>query len=330
MARYILSIDGGGIRGVAPARMLVHMDRALQRAGGPRVSEAFDLLVGVSTGALVAAALAAGPSDPAAVVELYRTQGERIFGRQGLLAGLRNFFRQKHSAKPLEALLKEVFADLTLGQLRRNLLIPFYSMHPGEPRAVFAHGGPAYPPDAGGHDYSPLLLREVVRASTAAPTYFNPAEVRENGASERVAYLGIDGGLFANNPALCAYVEARKLFPGEEIVVVSMGCGKAKTTYPRGIRNWGLFDWIAPAHGVPLLKAVMHGQTDSVDHQMRVLLGPAGGDAFYRFEFPLDDVGKGLDDASAANIDRLIAAADRAMAEGAATVADFVARRGAP
>lgn len=330
MARYILSIDGGGIRGVAPARMLVHVDQALQRAGGPRVSEAFDLLVGVSTGALVAGALAAGPSDPAAVVELYRTQGERIFGRQGLLAGLRNFFRQKHSAKPLEALLKEVFADLTLGQLRRNLLIPFYSMHPGEPRAVFAHGGPAYPLDAGGHDYGPLLLREVVRASTAAPTYFNPAEVRENGASERVAYLGIDGGLFANNPALCAYVEARKLFPGEEIVVVSMGCGKAKTTYPRGIRNWGLFDWIAPAHGVPLLKAVMHGQTDSVDHQMRVLLGPAGGDAFYRFEFPLDDVGKGLDDASAANIDRLIAAADRAMAEGAATVADIVARRAAP
>lgn len=327
MARYILSIDGGGIRGVAPARMLAHLDEALRRAGAPAVADAFDLLVGVSTGALVAGALAAGDREPSAIVELYRTQGERIFGRQGFLAGLRNFFRQKHSAKPLEALLKEVFADLALGELRRNLLVPFYSMHPGEPRAVFAHGGPAYPPGAGGHDYGPLLLREVVRASTAAPTYFNPAEVRVGKASKEVAYLGIDGGLFANNPALCAYVEGRKLFPGEELVVLSLGCGKAKTTYPRNIRDWGLFDWIAPAHGVPLLKAVMHGQTDTVDHQMRVLLGQPGGDAFYRFEFPLDEVGKGLDDASPANLARLIAAADQAMMEGAARLAEFVARR---
>lgn len=335
MTKYVLSVDGGGIRGVAPARMLTHLEAALKAAGAPRVVEAFDLFVGTSTGALVTAALAASTeptvakyADPNEIVKIYSDRGEEIFGKQGPWAAIRNLLRQKHSARPLEGILKEVFGDLSLGQLKRNLLATFYSMHPGDPRAVFAHGGPAYPANGRGRDYGDLLVREVVRASSAAPTYFNPAEV--HGAAGVLKHLGIDGGLFANNPALCAYVEARKIFPDEEIVVVSLGCGKAKTSYPSNIRTWGLFEWIAPKEGVPLLKAVMHGQTDSVDHQMRVLLNGPEGDAFYRFEFPLDDVSKGLDDASPANIARLISAADKAIIDGADDLRALAARRAEP
>ena len=324
MTRFVLSVDGGGIRGVGPAQMLVHLDTALKLARKKPVAELFDLMVGTSTGAIVVAALAASthPStqrlaDPREIVKIYTERGGEIFPKS-LLTLLPGIFRQKYSSDPIRRILTETFGDLRLRDLRRNFMATFYSMGPGKPRTVFAHGGPNYPDTPGSDFYGDILLREAVQASTSAPTYFNPTEVRDpngraisledQGSREKWRFIAIDGGVFANTPAVCAYVEARKLFPQEDIVVVSVGCGEAETTYP-SVKSWGILEWVSPKEGVPLLKAVSHGQSDSANHQMVNLLG----DSHFRFQFSLKGISKELDDASEDNIKRLTDAADLEM-----------------
>lgn len=327
--RYVLCVDGGGIRGAGSAQILLHIDRALKAAGKRPAADLFDLHVGTSTGSIVAAALAASthPSaaafrDPQKIVEIYRRRGGEIFNRNPLSGLFRNMFRQKYASAPLAGILKEVLGDLTLGQLEKNFLATFYSMRPGDPRTVFAHGGPAYPRVPEGRYYGQILVREAVLASCSAPTYFNPADVSDpGGLSGQTNFVAIDGGVFANNPALCAYVEAQKIFPDQPLVVVSIGSGRSKTNYPPAIKTWGIFEWISPRQGVPLLKAVMHGQSDSAEHQLEFLLGSAEPPAYFRFQFDLSEISKEMDDASPANLDRLIASADACMASAPAKTA---------
>lgn len=324
MTRFVLSVDGGGIRGVGPAQMLVHLDKALRDAGKPPVAQLFDLMVGTSTGAIVSAALAASThpavetfANPKKIVEIYTKRGKEIFPKS-LLTLLPGVLRRKYSSNPLRTILTETFGELRLKDLNRNFMATFYSMGPSKPRTVFAHGGPGYPDVAGDEFYGDILLRDVVQASTSAPTYFNPTDVPDpNGRAmrpedmaspENWRFMAIDGGVFANTPSVCAYVEALKLFPGEEIVVVSVGCGEAQTTYPK-VKTWGILEWVSPGEGVPLLKAVSHGQSDSANHQMAKLLD----DRHFRFQFSLEGVSKKLDDASEDNIRRLTQAADREM-----------------
>jgi len=321
--------------------MLVHLNKALEDAGKTPVAALFDLMVGTSTGSIVTAALAASTheplkayADPKAIVAIYQARGREIFPKS-LWTLLPGILRQKYSSDPIRRILTDVFGDMTLGQLKRNFMATFYSMRsvgqsktPNKPRTVFAHGGDNYPPPGPGQPayefYGDVLLREAVQASTSAPTFFNPTEVRDpNGRARRhrhgqpieidTGFVAIDGGVFANTPSVCAYVEARKLWPepGDEIIVVSVGCGQAETIYPSGVKTWGLAEWISPGQGVPLMKAVGHGQTDSANHQMECLL-PA---RHFRLQFSLQGISKEMDDASEKNINDLIRAADLEMAK---------------
>lgn len=313
MTKFVLAVDGGGMRGIAPARMLAEFDKVLAVAGKKRVAEAFDLYAGTSTGSIVAAALAASTSnhptvapyaDPENIVAIYRDDGPKIFPKwRWWVNGL---FRQKYSSKPIAASLTRVFGDLRLGELDRNFIAMFYSMRPGAPQAVFAHGGPAYGPGSGDEWYRSLRLREVVQGSAAAPTYFNPSAVNYPAAGpDEPSFVAVDGGIYANNPAMCGYVEARRKFPGEDIVVVSLGCGMSEASYPDRVRRWGVLEWMSLFKGVPLLKAIGDGQASSTIHQMETVLG----DRYFRFSFPLAKVNGRLDDASPENLDALEQAA---------------------
>jgi hypothetical protein len=145
----------------------------------------------------------------------------------------------------------------------------------------------------------------VAQATAAAPTYFPPVPVHPPGGGPSLAL--IDGGVFANNPAMCAYAEAVRLAPGEPVTLVSLGTGEHTHLMPFAeTEHWGLVEWARP-----IIDVVFDGISDTVDYQLRHLLG----EGYTRLQCRLDDASDALDDASAGNLRRLVAQAQALVAE---------------
>ncbi len=109
----------------------------------------------------------------------------------------------------------------------------------------------------------------------------------------------IDGGVFAGNPALCAYAQARNVYPNEtEFLVVSLGTGQEPHNLPCSkIRGWGIAGWVAPINSI-----MLNASSATVNYQMRALVG---GKNYTRFQVQLDDSTAAMDDASLPNMLRL-------------------------
>ena len=305
----VLSIDGGGIRGIAPAHMLARLEQKLLDSGKLKVADSFELFVGTSTGCIVAAGLAASgqaaqPLAPKDIEQLYHTHGQAMFTSQWAGIGPFPLFSGKYKESAKGAVLRQILGNLPLGELERNFLGTFYNVAAG-PGPIFPNGGPQYR-NVGDNRFSQVPLWNVVNASSSAPFYFDPAELTALHHDMR----GADGGLFANNPAMCGYVEAVKTWAGEngekpEFLVASFGCGQSTVKFEKQ-KRWGVLQWAAPTRGVPLLEAMFDGQSETVHYQMKKLLEPEN---YFRLEFSLDGFGKiAMDDASDANIARILKA----------------------
>jgi predicted acylesterase/phospholipase RssA len=299
----ILSIDGGGIKGVIPARILVELDRKLRAANRPPVAEAFDLFAGTSTGCIIAAAFASAPiapakhgkdySDPAKVLEIYLTRGNKIFEKEPVF-DIRHPTDLSHAiypTKPKADIFQEVFGDVTLGDLSRNFMGTYYSMGPAQPGAVMAHGGPVFGATTPFHD---MLLREVVLASTSAPIFFEPSELGGQRA--------VDGGVFANNPAAVAFFDAGAVVCPESIQIVAVGCGHAPVAYPEHLATWGLLEWGDLARELPILTVTADSQSTAVDTSLKRFLGTR----YVRFQPTSATALGGLDDAADPNLKKLV------------------------
>jgi predicted acylesterase/phospholipase RssA len=315
----ILSIDGGGIKGIVPATILVELDRRLVAAGKKGVVDNFNLFAGTSTGCIIAAALATWGTARKKFEKLeeipaiYRDQGGAIFKpHSALWERLRkdpvDWWGQSYSSAGKQKIFDEVFGPLILRDLRHNFIGTFYRMGPETPGAAYAYGGPGFAA-AGLHDFDAWRLQDIVEASSSAPVYFNPTVVTDGNIT------AIDGGVFANNPAAGAYAVSRPLWEGRPVVVVALGCGRGKITYPhRG--TWGPAEWAAPSGGdIPLLNAMFDSQSSSVDQQMQALLPKA----YHRLQPDLN-LGDGksmqshkalgaMDDPSPDNLNALVRAA---------------------
>jgi len=297
MTINVLSVDGGGIRGVGTAHILEEFERRLGRP----LHEAFQLFVGTSTGSILAAGIAAKGMTAGQIKTLYRQDGKKMFVRSFLGAIEHGLFRGRYSTERKGATLRNILGDLTLGEVPRNLMCTLYDIG-DQPGPVFANGGPAYRakpiPDDDYHDWP---LWSVINASSSAPMYFDPAEIQIDGRTVR----GVDGGLFANNPSMCAFVEARKLFATDDILVVSVGTGLSKLSFPRR-RRWGVLTWASPFDHVPMMEAMFDGQSSTVSHQLQQVLDKR----VFRFEFSLDNCPQvTMDDTSDANQDAIVKAA---------------------
>jgi patatin-like phospholipase/acyl hydrolase len=292
----ILAIDGGGIRGIIPATVLMEIERQT----GKRVAELFDLVAGTSTGGILAVGLAKpgrdGRPEYAAgdLRELYLREASTIFPRSFWRKALRPV-TEKYPAGGIESVLKKFFGDGRLKEALCNLLVTSYEIRLRQPwffRADRARLDPSY-------DFA---LWEVARATSAAPTYFPPARLG-NGK-----WALIDGGTFANNPALCAYAEARQMHPDAEILVVSVGTGR----HAEAIRyRPGLLGWAAP-----ILDVVFDGVSRATEYQMEQLLPPVqGARRYYRCQTDLEDGEDAMDRSDSASLRRLVERADRLVAE---------------
>ncbi|MGD2136456.1 MAG: patatin-like phospholipase family protein [Gemmatimonadales bacterium] len=293
--KRILAIDGGGIRGIVPAMVLAEIER---RTGKP-TARLFDLVAGTSTGGILALALAKpnAHGDPEytaeRLIELYEHEGTTIFSRSvwHTLRSAGNLLEEKYPAAGLEDVLARYFGETTLAEALMPVLVTGYEIERRIPfffKSERARAKPRYD----------LPMGTVARATSAAPTYFEPALVNFEGDADY--YALIDGGVYANNPGLCAYVEGVTLFgPDSEFLVVSLGTGVLTRRLPLDAAvGWGLAEWAQP-----ILNVVFDGVSDTVDYQLRQLLPErAGRRRYYRLQVRLDEGMDDLDDASRTNL----------------------------
>ncbi len=310
----VLSIDGGGIRGIIPALVLGEIER---QTGRP-ACELFDLIAGTSAGGIIALGVTVPAPDgkprhsAEEIVNLFVGEGAKIFHRSLLrtIETVDGLLEEKYSAKGLEAVLSKYLADATLSQALADVLITSYDIQGHEPfffKSLQARERP-------GLNY-PMPV--VARATSAAPTYFEPEHavppVREPG--EPSDYALVDGGTFANNPAMCAYAEALRDHPGADVLVVSLGTGRLTESIPFAqARDWGLIEWARPLLGV-----IMDGSSRAIDYQLDQLLGAT---RHFRFQTVLEGVSDSLDDVSAENIKGLRELGEKLIAAEAARIAE--------
>lgn len=215
----ILSIDGGGIRGIYPAVFLAGLEK--RYLAGDSVARYFDLIAGTSTGGIIAIGLAAG-LKAADLRDLYVCRGREIFppGRDGLIGAmerrLRSFgryFQFRYDREALMRILYETIGDRKFGEAETRLCIPSFE---GRYSEVYIFKTPHHPDFR--KDASELMIK-VAAATAAAPTFFQPLQ--------DAGYTFVDGGVWANNPIMIALVDALSCFsvPPERVRILSLGCG---------------------------------------------------------------------------------------------------------
>jgi patatin-like phospholipase/acyl hydrolase len=292
----ILSIDGGGIRGIIPALILAEIEKRTHKP----IATLFNLIAGTSTGGILALGLTkpntqGKPQYSAdALIALYETEGRKIFSRSvwHRIRAVGNLVEERYPADGIEEVLDRYFEETTLADTLTEVLITSYEI---ERRIPFFFKSRKAKTKKG---YN-FLMKQVARATSAAPTYFEPFKLETNDSSDY--YTLIDGGVFANNPAMCGFVEAKALYPeADNFLVVSLGTGELTRRLPyHEVKGWGLARWAQP-----ILSVVFDGVSDTVDYQLRELLPPAkdGTRRYYRFQTRLDEGNDDMDDASRTNI----------------------------
>lgn len=280
----MLAIDGGGIRGIIPAMVLAEIEK---RTNKP-ISELFQLIAGTSTGGIITLGLTKPDSKgkpqykASDLVELYQREGKQIFARSLVhrFRALDFILREKYPARGIESVLRKYFAETRLKEALTEVLITAYDTESRDSwffKSIKAKDH--------NHPEADFLMRDVARATSAAPTYFSPAKLKSHTMVDY--YSLIDGGVFANNPAMCAYVEAINRYREipEDILVLSLGTGELTRPLPYvKVKHWGV-RWAQP-----ILNIVFDGVSDTVDYQLRQLLrsGEDGKERYYRFQVRLE------------------------------------------
>jgi patatin-like phospholipase/acyl hydrolase len=312
----VLCIDGGGIRGIIPALVLAE----LEERTGRRTAEMFDLIAGTSTGGILAAALVRPGDDGTTprytardLLGLYEAEGPEIFERS-LVKRVRSvdgWLDERYDDEGLVAALRRYLDGARLSDALTDVLITAYEI---EGRFAFffrsarARKDPAY-------DFT---LVDACRATAAAPTYFEPAEVTDVAGGR--TYSLIDGGVYATNPALCAMADVvRDGDLGGLDLVLALGTGSHTRPLRRAqVRGWGQLEWARS-----IVDVVFDGIADTTDFAIGRLLGP---DRYLRLQITLDHASDDLDDASPRNMAALRQEGARLLEEQADVIDELVGR----
>jgi uncharacterized protein len=266
----ILSIDGGGIRGIIPTMVLQAI------LGKTKAQDAFHIIAGTSTGGIIASALSKpNPLSLDQILSLYVDHGYEIFDKDA-----ENRFHAvggpRYQPDALESQLKAQLGDTYLSEVKdTELLVPSYAIKLPEPdvngntsapmffrswqaRGVLLTGKPA--------DKNDFKLADIARATSAAPTYFPPVSIQNKTGQ---SFTMIDGGVFANNPTVCAMVEAYHLYHSTEFLIVSLGTGSVPVRIDAdAAAGWGDIAWAGP-----IISILMDGNSQTVGFEVNELLG---------------------------------------------------------
>lgn len=294
----ILSIDGGGVRGIIPAVVLEQIEEELQKP----IHEAFDMVAGSSTGGIIALSLATRnllasnkPNFTAEqVVDLYINSSAQIFSaslshRFLTLGGL---LGPRYETKGLKDMLEEKLGNTMLSETIIPTLITGYHIEGETGVEFFSEDAKKYPKD------KDCLLTEVGLATAAAPIYFESVDINFAwGALKSVA----DGGIYKPNPALLAYLNAKRLYPGRKIEIYSLGTGTySSEELDAQFKGRGLLQWLTRIMG-----HLVVGGTEADDSVLHRLLNDQGEENYFRINVRLNSEHNKMDDTSAENMNYL-------------------------
>lgn len=274
--RFILSIDGGGVRGIVPATILSVFSDILAETGDDKpLYSHFDLIAGTSTGGLIALGLSAPEvdieqdegedspvytsvkkgilkrkkqdilqgyieraADPACLPDLYLNHAGNIFSPRNRI--FKSVFSDKYDTGELEKFLSDTFKDHTIGEALVPTMVVSYDTIAGKAVIISSYS----------EEFRNLKCIEAARATSAAPLYFAPKFLSDSNG-RRMAL--IDGGVIANNPSLLAYVEARKLYPNAKLFhILSLSTASPVYSYDPSSSSGGVSGWVEPiAHIYP-------------------------------------------------------------------------------
>lgn len=225
--RRVLAIDGGGLRGVIPAAFLAGIEEKI----GDRVARYFDLIVGTSTGGLIALGLGLGFSAEE-LLRFYEEWGPKIFDRPGISSWLRGWSSPLHDLEGLRTALLEVFRSRRPGTGHRRLLIPSFDLKEGKTHVWRIGQHPSYQP------WEETDVVDVALSTSAAPVYF-PIYQSTKGVPM------VDGGIWANCPVLLAVIEAMSVFgwSPQEMRILSLGCALGGVQPEERLLRGGMLQW---------------------------------------------------------------------------------------
>jgi len=302
----ILSIDGGGIRGVFPAHILQCIEERLSI----NLFDTFDMIAGTSTGSIIAAGVATGISA-SDIVEMYKVHGAGIFKKRRFpiptkkgKALLQPMFDSVYNPEYLEKTLEGVFGAQKLGGISKPLLLPSTDIGNGQVHVLKSFYDKDFTRD------TEVLVKDAVLASCSAPTYFEPHKLEH--------YLLADGGLWANNPALAAFIDAQKRLSiaKDDIRILSIGTGHSKVMYGTNkSKAWGLINgW----KNKEFINFILSLQSQSAHNYLGLIVEPH---QLKRIDFESDNP-LPLDDVSA--IGDLISRADNKFTHESAAIKKFI------
>lgn len=268
--RLILSIDGGGIKGTIPAYFLYQLEELSQC----RIVDKFDMMFGTSTGGIIINGLTTKNDEgeyklsAKDVLDLYMDNADKIFYesdirynpnmnwfqkiRKGIKTALDYVTDERYDNKPMLDILKNYHGEELHYETGPTAVVATsYDMRLGEPFFIKNYDK---------RINQKIKTWEATYATSAAPTYFKPFSFK-NANQERVL---VDGGLFANDPSMCAYTEAKKLYPNEEFIIVSIGTGihHEYNSYKK-LDNFIDVQWIQP-----IIKHLMQGPNKATEHHL--------------------------------------------------------------
>ena len=272
--KYLLSLDGGGVRELATVTFLANLEKAL----GEPLYKKFDFFIGTSAGAITAMALSIAKMNGDNLLELWSEETfERILdsslwdSKLGLMQ-----INPKYDGKGKTQVLTEYFGSLKLGDASGDLAIVSYDIEERKPLLLTSYGNANISAIDAGH------------ASSAAPIYYPTARVGNR-------YL-IDGGIVANNPVLHGYAEVKKLYPNSNVKILSVGTGLNKRPLKgKASQKWGLIGWLMHDLFGLMLES-------SLDHEIATEII---GKDYIRVNSPLGKVNRRLDDNNKRNLDNI-------------------------
>ena len=272
--KYLLSLDGGGVRELATVIFLARLEKAL----GEPLYKKFDFFIGTSAGAITAMALSIAKMDGDNLLDLWSEETfERILdsslwdSKLGLMQ-----INPKYDGKGKEQVLTEYFGNLKLGDASGDLAIVSYDIEERKPLLLTSYGN------------GNILAIDAGHASSAAPIYYPTARVGNR-------YL-IDGGIVANNPVLHGYAEVKKLYPDSNVKILSVGTGLNKRPLKgKASQKWGLIGWLMHDLFGLMLES-------SLDHEIATEII---GKDYIRVNSPLGKVNRRLDDNNKSNLNNI-------------------------
>ncbi|XP_019156573.1 PREDICTED: patatin-like protein 2 [Ipomoea nil] len=290
----VLSIDGGGIRGIIPAVILAYLETQLQELDGEdaRLADYFDVISGTSTGGLVTAMLTAPDENGRPlyaakdIKPFYLNNGPKIFPQKGgwfgeIWVSIRSVFGPKYDGKYLRSLLKKELKDIRLTDTLTNVVIPTFDIKNLQPVIFSTYQAKRCPK-------MNAYLSDVCIGTSAAPTYL-PAHYfkiqdPKHGTEPPREFNLIDGGVAANNPTLVAMCQVTKQIldnkpdddefspmnpidsPSFRVISIGTGAAKNEQKYDsKQAAKWGILSWLVHKTSTPLIEVFMQSSADMVD-----------------------------------------------------------------